>query len=97
MLKYAQRNLLPLDLFSNGIHGFYTSPTGKGFPGRTLIITGFINNRSVFKYRVISLCRSRAGHMVINGCDVCAKVSTFVFQNMKIHNCPKSHVRNLSI
>ena len=35
MFKVRPRNLLQLDLYSNGIYGFYTSPTGKGFSGLT--------------------------------------------------------------
>ena len=42
MLKSAQRNLLHLDLCSNGIFGFYASPTGKGFSWRTLVTKCFI-------------------------------------------------------
>ena len=34
--KYNVRPVKPLDLYSNGIHGFYTSPTGKSFSGRTI-------------------------------------------------------------
>ena len=31
LLKSAWRKLLQLDLHSDGMYGFYTSPTGKGF------------------------------------------------------------------
>ena len=35
-VKSAQRNLLQLDLYSNGMYGFWKSPSGKGFSGHTV-------------------------------------------------------------
>ena len=35
LLTVHPKNLLHLDLYSNGIYGFYTSPTGKGFSDLT--------------------------------------------------------------
>ena len=39
-IKSAQRNILQLDLYSNGIQCLYASPLGKGFSGHALVCPG---------------------------------------------------------